>query len=266
MEVLVKKLLGAVVATLALASNLQAGPVQNAVKPMAYQDGVFMTGNNDYTMRLGLVSDNVFDRYLQKKDKQHVHNSAIGSNSAVITFGFFDRADVWTSFGAGSFGYEDQAAGGATRFKSATEDDLIWGFGGNVILYNMDFTTLSGFASYRHLKADVKEIEFNGDINEYASQSKVKAKYRDWNIGLSLAHQIDNFTPFVNIKYSDAEVKWDNATITAPSSWTFSTLKSRSHIGASIGCSMMASKKFSLSVEGRFFDERALTFSAELRF
>lgn len=269
LEVPVKNLFGALTASMLVCSSLVASPVGNPSAPMSFEDGVFMAGNPDYSMRLGFSSDYVSDRRLQVNladNKAHV-DATVRSQTIDLAFNFFNKVDLFARYGMGAYGMKQNNI--TDNLEVRTKSDAhIWALGGRGILYNWDFTTLSAFGEFSQLKGDVTDVVVGAVASGHTTS---KATLKDWNIGLALSHQIDYLAPYIGVKYSDARVTYSNPTISFASETSVDDhelrkLKSRSNVGAVVGCTFMAGKKFDFTIEGRMFDEAGMCLMGALRF
>lgn len=258
-----KNLFGALTAGMLVCSSLVASPVGNAAAPMSFQDGVYLPGNPDYSLRVGFSADHIADRHLrvcESGDKSHL-DATIMSHTADVTLSMYNRFDIYGRFGVANLGVKQNHTTNDFEIRTA-KDSFIWAAGGRVVIYNWDFTTLSAFGEYSHFRADVTDVILGSISSGYTG---AHATVRDWNIGIALSHEIDYLAPYIAVKYSDAKATFEDSTITSPSA-TLKKLESRNHVGAVVGCTFMAGKKFDLSVEGRLFDETAMALVGALRF
>lgn len=258
-----KNLFGALTAGMLVCSSLVASPVGNAAAPMSFQDGVYLPGNPDYSLRVGFSADHISDRHMridESSDKSHLE-AAIMSHTADVTLSMYNRFDLFGRFGVANFVARQNHTTSDFELRTA-RDSFIWALGGRVVIYNWDFTTLSAFGEYSHFKADVTDVILGSISSGYTSS---RATVRDWNVGIALSHEIDYAAPYIAVKYSDAHVNFTNSTISSPS-YGLKKMASRNHVGAVVGCTFMAGKKLDLSVEGRLFDETAMALVGAVRF
>lgn len=253
-----KNLFGTLAAGMLFASAVVAAPIGNTSAPLTFEDGMFLPGNSDYSLRLGYSANVVADRKLQLKSDESNVDSTIFEQTANATISMFNRVDAYARLGNANLNFIANAEGTSIEFRTA--DAFIWALGGRVVLYNWDFTTLALFGEYSRFKATVNNvITFStGPINLWGIESRV----RQWDLGLSLSQQIDYMSPYVAVKYSDAAVSFrgnDEAS-------EYFRLEARGNFGAAVGCTFHAGKKLDLSVEGRFIDEKALAFTGQFRF
>lgn len=262
-----KNLFGALTAGMLVCTSLVASPVGNPSAPMSFEDGVVMAGNPDYSMRIGFTSDCVSDRKMQNDisgSTAHVEAS-MKSHSVDLAFNFFNKVDLYGRLGRGSFEVRQNLNAGNFHLRSDSELPL-WAAGARAVLYNWDFTTLSVFGEYSHLKGKIDDV-ISGTL--FSGELATKVTVKDWNAGLALSHQIDYLSPYVAIRYSDAKTTYSAATAavgTESPPVNLNNLKSRSNVGASVGCTFMAGKKFDFTIEGRMFDEHGMSFVGAMRF
>lgn len=264
-----KNLFGALTAGMLVCTSLVASPVGNPSAPMSFEDGVVMAGSPDYSVRIGFSNDFVSDRKMQGDvtgNTAHVEAST-RSHSVDLAFNFFNKVDIYGRLGRGCFEVRQNLVAGNFSLRSDSELPL-WAAGGRAILYNWDFTTLSVFGEYAHLKGKIDDV-ISGTL--FSGELATEVTVKDWNVGLALSHQIDYLAPYVAVRYSDAKTTYSAATAAVGSGSSATTvaldkLKSRSNVGASLGCTFMAGKKFDFTIEGRMFDEHGMSLVGALRF
>lgn len=250
---------------------ITAGPVGTPAAPMMYEDGVYMSGNSDYSVRIGYMGDFVFDRKMQNKnnDRHIVDDMDIISNYGEITLNLFDRVDLFARLGTGhftqSYRYRESGTGANNEVDIYSESDFKWGLGARAIIYNWDNTVLTLSGDYSRMKPKIERLSLAGTS---AEQPNVKARVRDWGVGLAVSHQLDMVTPYIGVKFGDAKVKYNQSVPDGGSSFAINLreLEARTNVGLVLGCSVLADKKFNVNLEGRLIDENAASVSADLRF
>jgi hypothetical protein len=263
LEVPVKKLIGAI-ASLA-ATVVLASPVNNPASTAQFEAGLFTGAQQDYTVRIGLVSNSVNDRkYEVKSSKSHVDQASFRETSLALTVGMFNRFDLYARLGTASLDTIQRNTG--NNIEIHTAPGVRWAVGGSAILYSMDNTTVNAFGEYSRFKADVNSVTVGATSSGFTA---AKARAHDWNFGVGLAHTIIVspdmcVVPNLAVRYSDGKARFTNETITSPST-TLPRLEARSHFGATIGCGLYAGKIFGVNVNANFFDETAVGVSAEIR-
>ena len=145
-----------------------------------------------------------------------------------------------------------------------THDNLTCGVGGRAILFQWGGTAESD---------DGKSfVGFEGgyqwawnDVEGSTASRHAKMRYREWQVGLGIAHVIDIFIPYGAVKYSNvhASVTGVNPGLGIPHHRF--KMKSQDHWGLVLGTTLTTGKYFSVTVESRVIDENALTFTGELK-
>lgn len=240
-----------------------------------------------------------------------VNEAKLTENGVGITFGVYDRLDVFARASQASLSTahyqfnephdlikrEDYVRG---DLKIETDADLKWAAGARAVLWSQDNTTLNAFGEYSRFKTKVNNIHaagFDGGLvnignegqtqkadNTLSEKAHVKARVRDWHVGLGLAHSIQvspdlAIVPSVAVKYSDAHVRFKNPVVSTTSASAVGAggafgkdtaikllpMRARSNVGVAVGVGLYAGKTFAVNVEGRFIDESAIGVNAEFR-
>lgn len=244
---------------------LLAGPSGNTAAPMMYEDGLYWAGNSDYTLRVGYTGDFVFDRKVETRtNKYKIDDFRVISNAAEITLGLFDRVDLFARLGSAHINarYFDRASTNS-EITIETESDFMWALGGRAILYSWDNTHLGLSGQYSRVKPKVERMSEAGASTE---TPLLKLRHRDWNIALTLAHQLDNVTPYIGVVTGDSKSKFNQSTQTITTAQPLVDLEARNNLGFIVGASMLADKKAALNVEGRFADQNSVAVTFDVRF
>jgi hypothetical protein len=92
-------------------------------------------------------------------------------------------------------------------------------------------------------------------------------QWREWQVDFNLSYNIDIFTPYLGVKYSNSQAKLGVFPTVISNGGTGSDqFQNRIPVGIVIGCSISNCKYFMLNLEGRLIDEDAVTISGDLRF
>lgn len=258
-----KKLIGAI-ASLA-ATVVMASPVNNPASTAQFDAGLFTGAQQDYTVRVGVVSNSVCDRKLEvKSSKSHVDTASFRESGLALTVGMFNRFDVYARVGAAKLDLLLRNAGGYNTSIS-TAMGTNWAFGGRAVLYSIDNTTLNVFGEYSRFRADVKDVVVGADSSGYTAS---RARAEDWHLGVGVSHTIAvspdfSVVPNLAVRYSDAKLRFTNET--SPGIATLERMQARGNFGGSIGCGFYAGKMFGVNVNANFFDEAAVGVTAEIR-
>lgn len=244
-----------------------AAPIGNPLNPEIIADGFFISPASWLNFRLGYEGNFVSDSRMDKKvGSGKVDNFKQDINSGTITFNLQNRTDVFGVLGASRLrsDWRFDNLGTMSRIELETNYRLYWAVGGKIILYQWGSTALSIGGRFSKTKPTLSFITQDGVPQNIGS---TKISYRDWQVDMGLAHQIDIFIPYLGVKYLNAKSKIRNSVIAlAEDSQNFMRMKNEDHFGVYLGCTLSNSKYFLLTVEARFIDEEAISVMGELKF
>ena len=260
-------------------------PVGNPSDASLLCDGLFLEGHcgdpcdpciswcEAFSVRLGFYGDYVFNRHMEinrHEDSSDVEHTQISTNAAFVAANFWDRLDIFATFGATNMIIDTNASafGGpnGTRLEIETESDFSWSVGARGTIWECGCTSLGAEAQYFETRPDIRRVTLASVTSSYPD-AILNAKYQEWQVGVGISHRINMFVPYIALKWSHAKTDMDNAifggTLTGV---TLYKNESKKHIGYAVGVSLVDCEKASLTVEGRFGDEKALYVGGQIRF
>lgn len=261
-------------------------PVGNPSDASLLCDGLFLEGHcgdlcdpcmtwcDAFSMRIGFYGDYVFNRHMEVDDHAHdcdIENTEIFTNAGYIAANFWDRFDLFATLGATNIFIDtnDKAfgLGGSGRFQIETDTDFSWSIGARGTIWECGCTSLGAEAQYFSAKPHVTRITDDAENSVYLANN-IHAKYREWQIGVGISHRINMFVPYAAIKWSRAKLDFGDAVIAIPGAAAADLLdlESKKHFGYAIGVSIVDCEKASLTVEGRWADEKAVHVNGQIRF
>lgn len=279
-----KKLFTTLLTVLACGS-VYALPVGNPSDASLLCDGLLFEGHcgdpcdpcltlcDAFSLRVGFYGDYVFNRHLEidrHSDGSDIESAEIYTNAALITANLWDRLDVFTTFGGTNLRLETNASSfngpNGSRFVLETETNFSWSIGARGTIWECGCTSLGIEGQYLFTKPDVKRVTV-GAVDSVYPDSTVSSKYREWQVGVGLSHRINIFVPYVAVKWSRARFTCDNAQPGAPiAAMTLFNTQNKKDWGYAVGVSIVDCEKASLTVEGRFGDEKAVHVNGQIRF
>ena len=152
-----------------------------------------------------------------------------------------------------------------TRIAIETEDHFSWSVGARGTIWECGCTSLGAEAQYFYTRPDIRRVTV-GSVTSVYPDSSIDAKYREWQIGVGLSHRINIFVPYLAVKWSRAKLDFDNATFVNLGPITLPDLEDKNGWGYAVGVSLVDCEKSSLTVEGRFGNEKALYVNGQIRF
>jgi Chlamydia major outer membrane protein len=244
-----------------------ASPVGNPLNPEIISDGFFISPASFINFRLGYEGNFVSDAKMNKKGGfGKIDNFQMDVNSGTFTLNLQNRTDVFAVLGASriktNWRFED--IGIQSRIEMESNYRIYWAAGGKIILFQWGNTALSTSGRYSNTQPSLLFVTLDGAIQD---KDAMKIKYKDWQIDLGLAHQIDIFTPYVGGKYLKAQAKIHNAPVViTDGNFNYINMKNENNFGAYVGCTLSNSKYFLFTLEARFIDEDAISVMGEIKF
>ncbi len=267
-------------------------PVGNPSEATLLCDGLFCEGHcadpcdpcltwcDAMSLRFGFYGDYVFNRHL---DSNHRHFDAdiecteIFTNAFYFDVNLWDRTDLFLTLGATNLFIEtndspfyNQSMNEGSRLTLESGTDFSWSVGLRTTLWECGSTVLGLEGQYFQTKPHLTRVSLCCDFSNYPSSS-VDLFYKEWQIGLGVAHRINILSFYAAIKYAHADLDFNDIRLPVPSESvtdfvTLPTFENEKSVGYAIGVSLIDCEKASVTVEGRFVDEKALYVNAQIRF
>lgn len=251
-----------------VAAAVHAAPVGNTMAPQLIQEGFLISSDSWVDFRVGYEGDFVGDARLEQTDQGsgRVDTYQQYTNAATVTLNLLDRLDLFGVFGSSRVCCDWRFTSGTTitRIQLETLYHFLWGAGARGILFEWGKICLGlggrySFSNYRPswLTTNATPVSVSG----------ARVVWREWQVDLDISYNIDIFTPYLGVKYSNALAKL--GTFSTPISGSgvgLDQFENRTPVGIFIGCSISNCKYFMLNIEGRLVDEDAVTISGDLRF
>lgn len=225
-----------------------------------------------WSFRVGFYGDYVFNRHLEVDndaiDNPDIEHAEIYTNAGYFAFNMYDRFDVFATLGATNLRLETNASAfrGTTnsRFVLETETAFSWSIGARATIWECGCTSLGAEGQYFRTCPDIRYVDVGYTSGNYPD-GILDARYWEWQVGLGVAHRINMFVPYVAVKYSRGHLDLDTASLTSPTATLYNS-DTKKHWGYAVGVSLVDCEKASLTVEGRFADEKALHVNGQIRF
>ncbi|NGX54839.1 MAG: Major outer membrane porin [Chlamydiae bacterium] len=279
-----KKLFMTMISVLACGAAF-ALPVGNPSDASLLCDGVIWEGHcgdpcdpcltmcDSWSIRVGFYGDYVFNRHLEVDNDNNgqnydIEHTEIYTNAGLIAFNLWDRFDIFATLGASTLYIDTNARAflgtPGQRFELETETDFSWSIGARATIWECGCTSFGIEGQYFYTKPDIKRITTAATYSAYVDD-QFDAKYREWQIGIGVSHRINLLVPYVAVKWAGAKLDLDDAVISSPSI-TLWDAESKKVWGFAVGVSLVDCEKVSLTVEGRFADEKAVHVNGQIRF
>ncbi len=237
--------------------------------PMMPEQGLFMSQEDWFGIKIGYQCDDVYDRRLKMAhchvdgQKRKVQEYTSLSNQGVLTFNFNDRAEIFGTLGAMSFEFSQRPFEG-TKVSCHTQTHFAWGVGGRAILAYWGNVQIALNAAY--LQSDLPFSSVKVNDHSYGKKH-AEAKFREWQIGAGVSYRWDWFVPYLGFDYSDFRTKIEHLN-------SLKFLFHRNHVvfkevypfGIFFGFGLSPEKGFNVNMEARFINENAVSVSADFKF
>jgi hypothetical protein len=231
--------------------------------PETIDTGMFLSSNSSVALKTGYQGDFLFDKRLHTFEGSHgaIDQFEAISNQGVVTLNIIDSYEVYGSAGAMKVFLSNRPHSDHKRREYQMDDHLTWGVGGRAILFHWAKTFLGIDGKYQRNESHVKWNTLNGE----SLAPRGRFTYEEWQVGAGIAQNIDRFTPYAALRYSDPHAKLRGLNHQVLSHDRF-VLKTNRHWGLSLGCTLSSAKSFDMTVEVRMFDEEALTLAGNVKF
>lgn len=110
-----------------------------------------------------------------------------------LAYGLTEQVELYGRLGAADL----DAEAGSTVGTGSGGSELSWGAGGQGILYDAGSWNLGGDAQYNA----------HNDHSGYSTTGTRAADYSEWQLGVQVQGQFEEFFPYIGVKYSDATVE-----------------------------------------------------------
>jgi len=273
------KKLAATLLTFLISGSAFALPIGNPWEASIMCDGICWEGNcGDYcdpclslcdawSFRFGFYGDYVFNHDMNCdtcEGKPTIHDVEFYTNAGYLAFNLWDRVDLFATLGATRIYIETNLGfirpGDNARDFLETDTSFSWSVGGRGTIWECGCLGVGIEGQYFRSKPDINFVREENNSSVYMNGEKLK--YHEWQVGLGAAYRI-------NIAYCSTAlipyigIKWNRAWLEDIDQDDF---KSNRYFGYAIGATLLGCNKGSITVEGRFLNEKAVYVNGQVRF
>jgi hypothetical protein len=245
-------------------------------------------------LRVGYEGDFVWNRNLQLHKRELgkvLRETQLYTNAGTLYCSFCDLLEIFYSLGTASIAiYTPDISWAilttvypklARNSTLLSDTHLFWSAGGRLILVEESCFILGIEGQYLRSKPYWSTYIANqsyyddyliGSISYF--NDTAPAQYSEWQIGCGLAYTIHTLSPrfavipYIGCKYARAFIASNNFVFSNAHAHEFiiSDLSSHKSVGYMVGATMTICDQISLSIEGRFGDERACYINGQICF
>lgn len=251
-----------------LSGSLWSLPVGSPAFPTLIEEGFFIPPQSGFSIRIGYEGDFVGDERMnqEREGSGRVDSYVQNTNSGVVTCNVVDRLDLYGVFGSSRMhaDWRFTSDDTVTRAEIQSRYRFLWGVGARAILYEWGCAILGLGGRYSSTHPTPSWLTLNGSP---VSVEGGYVRWKAWQIDFDLAYRIDLFTPYIGIKFLDAQTDLNNFPVAIANNEAHTLLmQTRAPVGIVVGCTLSNRNYFLFNVEGRLIDEEAVTISGDIRF
>lgn len=272
---------------LLMTMELYALPVGNPADPLLLKRGLLWERECDLcampwysalSFRAGFYGDYVYNKHMEVVEPHDdvIENTQIFTNAGFLTVNFCNRWDLFATLGATNLFIETNGAtfniittlgNTGVRCIIETTTAFSWSLGVRGALWKWGCATLGFEAQYFRTNPAIRLISSRSSQIRYVSDT-LSAKYQEWQLGLGLSYRIRSLVPYVAVKWNGTRVGFGNPTFSGGNfeGAQLYNLQNKDSWGYAVGATLIACDMMSLTVEGRFVEERAFYLNGQIRF
>ncbi|HEO64021.1 MAG TPA: hypothetical protein ENN78_01990 [Candidatus Omnitrophica bacterium] len=222
----------------------------------------------------GIDQEIVFDRDMKLKSMSPDSGTQISNakfdemyrTDAKISYGVFDNLDIYIKLGVADFKTEEEWINTTPNngtIKDKTKNAFMYGAGlKGTILLEDDWLFGADIQYLRHRN------KYNGRIDNQTSPADSedisgKMTVQEWHVAPYIAKKLDNFIPYLGVKYSDVRIKDKYDTSSGSME---EKREADDNVGIFIGTDYTINDNWKFNLEGRFIDETAMSLGVACNF
>jgi hypothetical protein len=234
--------------------------------PEMIDEGIIYAQENNFSIRLGYQRDWTFNEKFSGTNLVNSKFSGFSSlmDQGVVTLNILDRYDAYFTTGAIQYKLQQELSSNQ-NVSYQTDDHWTFGAGGRVLILKYSKLSLGLDGKYQYSYPKIDEIEKNGTTVIPNDNSSVLI--HGWQIGASLGYRVDIFSPYLGVKYLRQVASFNNLPegLISPFDNAFKA-KNENNFGFFVGVLISSGHDFSIGIESRMIDERALSLTLDLKF
>ncbi len=233
-------------------ASLLASYVGNPALPDLPEYGIFIKEDAPLGFSSSYIGEYCFNSKMewQEGPSTKVDESKFFLQMGEFSFNFINRIEPYFALGASSFDIKDNR-GPLGKVDLTTKSNFTWKVGSRVSLLYFKKVNLGIEASFLQTNSHVDILK----VNTVRVKKPKDFSYKKWQVSMGVTYPLSWFHPYVGLSYQSFRSEIQNI-----------ELEPKNHIGPYVGFTANQNKLGSLSIEGRFVNETAITLDAKLRF
>ena len=241
----------------------------NPAEPNMPEMGVWISSDDWWGIKLGYEWDNTFEKQIKIEDRKssirdRFDKYDVVRNEGVITFNVSDRFEFYGKLGAMKLELAQRPTN-AVKMIYRTDNQLLWSFGGRIILVYWEEVVMGVNALYSGSFMRINEILQNGAPRK---DSTARFKYGEWQVGISFSREIGFSIPYIGLAYASMHSCLYN--ISHDPNFSFCVqdeeIKNRQHFILLLGIGLTKMKNIALNLESRMIGEKGISLKGIIRF
>ncbi len=249
--------------------TLYAIPAGNPSYPKLLQKGIFSECFNSFTVSTGVQGDFVTDKRMKqyKEGAGRVDDFEINAAFFPLSFILYEFFTLQLKLGTAQMkaNWRVSSPNLLNWVKAKSNHGFLITPGFYLLLYEWNKTSLGIGGNYVKGNFRINSLRIDG-IQVFRKGGEWDIRF--WQFHLGISHGIGFFIPYLGIKYSKSKsfIKAPSVAEIAPGGSDKNHFKNRDRLGLYLGTTITKQKYFFLQIEGRLFDEEAVSLSGEFRF
>lgn len=253
---------------LGMSGMLYAAPVGLTSEADSVSGNEIIKGS-DVELSMGVITDFITEK------KVDIDSGEFEMAAYMLRIGlsYLDRYNLYLDIGETDemeFRYVLQGEKNVVEFTG----DTIWGIGLSGLIYRWENgIEIGASASYREAEMTLTKATIDSAVWEKRTLNSIRNdKYQEFQVAGELAWKTELITPYIGVKYSDAELGSD-FTIGGVSRRNTSSSNAAENVGIFLGFTLTPKTnmieevcRLSINVEGRLIDEEAFNIGISYRF
>lgn|GEM_PF-2226235 len=224
--------------------------------------GLFIPEERALSCKVGFQTNKVFSKKMfldvtQTQGIFMVPSISSFANQGTITLNIIDRLEIFVTAGKMQISSRNALFDEASLQLEGTAG-AVWSIGGRALILLWGNTALGGEASYLSSSSHLKSLTIGGESRSWTYNHQ---SYEEWQIQVALSQELSFFSFYAGGAYSYTEL-----TLKLPAYKVHATYKNRHKLSMVVGASASLSRALFANIEGKWFGEKSLGGSLDVRF